>query len=1494
MPLNSIAAVSLFLTLLTHCMEGFDRVTVATRSDWVTYANSDYTNDDIRTARDLGSGSGHCCITGNCSCPSLYSALTNLTSNALINITTDMELSSFVLLANLTNVTITGHNNPSVTCNSFGGLHFVSSSNCTIKGIIWVGCGGKRSINDEDVYAVLQFSNSSNLTINDSTFKHSIGQAIVLSGILGNMNIRYCKFLSNKLYQGHGTAIYYSLNTPNLPLNFMITNCSFSYNERAKSVVYAVHSPTKVICEYLYLQDSKFYFNKGVPVYLMNQNLQIKGNVEFIGNVAEDGGAIYISDHSNVSFHKDTKVIFKVNKVSNNGGAIFLTNHSNILFKDYPVFDHCYNSQVGDTLVALGKKNGKITLIFFGNNAGNFGQDIYAHSSNITISNMADIAFIGNPDDHDKSSVVYTEDHSSITFGGSSTVNFKNYKADEANGGAMYIANSAVTFKGNSAVHFQSNIGAYSNGGAMSVTYGKVTFKENSTVVFLKNYADHGSGGALYVNHHSVISFEGNSSVEFSNNSASFHYGGAMYIDNHCSVRFWENSKVKFYLNHADKGGAIYINTRSTVTLEGNSTVKFYNNIGSDGGAVHVSFGSNAIFKGNSTALFKDNSAINGNGGALYIYYSNVTFKGNSVAKFDSNDAFTNGGVLYAYYGQLYITFEENCTVQMNNNRVSNNGAGIFVNKLATVRFRGHSRITLCNNTAGNDGGAIYTDINSTVRFDQYSAITFNSNSANYGGSMFAKSSEIDIEGNCSVNFTSNVALQDGGAIYLSDNSNFTHYNSSNVQFYYNTASDYGGAIYALLKESTLNFNSTQPGIHFKNNTAGAIRKPIYINVPKSCDSSCFFHNVKLVIKQPLPIATSPNKLLLYNPAKCINGNDAYCDKYYVNNIMLGQEVTFAACVMDYYDQPTEATQFSITEMNHPDYNISNTKYITVSCNRSTQGISVIGNMRSNDSYNYSLTISLYVARVSESKVISLTLTIQLSQCNKYPGFWYSSSTQKCECYNAKTIISCSGSSSTIKRGYWFGSIAGKPTVTHCPSDYCNFTCCDITNGIYHLSPVRANQCRPHRSGNACGECEKGYTLLFDSPDCVDISKCTVGQSALVITLSLLYWVVVIVTVFAMTYFKAAIGSVYAIIYYYSVVDILLSQVSLISSGLHTTVNVMSSLAKLTPQFLGQFCFIRHMSGIDQQFIHYLHPLAVLLILIMISMVARRSHRISKFISRGIIQFICLLLLLSYTAVASTSLLLLRSLKFMDIDEVFTYLSPDIEYFHGRHLVYVIAAITFTLIIVFGLPLLLLLEPLLNSKFNFVKIKPLLDQFQGCYRDNFRCFAGYYMVCRLVIIFLVIIKISDEFTTQYLLISTCALMQLIHVLVKPYASVTLNVFDGIILQLIVIISVLPVVEFVDDYNKTLVLVIGYFLVIFPLTAFAIMKFWTNKKNIQNGLIYLGRKFTYKYNALSNDDDDDDDGDDGEHPIAVKQIHCDNNDKMENKIHKIPTTTIVDV
>ena len=294
--------------------------------------------------------------------------------------------------------------------------------------------------------------------------------------------------------------------------------------------------------------------------------------------------------------------------------------------------------------------------------------------------------------------------------------------------------------------------------------------------------------------------------------------------------------------------------------------------------------------------------------------------------------------------------------------------------------------------------------------------------------------------------------------------------------------------------------------------------------------------------------------------------------------------------------------------------------------------------------------------------------------------------------------------------------------------------------------------------------------------------------------------------------------------------DILLFQNLQASKGLYITVSIMSSFSKIIPQFLGELCLATGMSGIDQYFIHYIHPLAVILILAIISLLARKSMKISAIISRGIIRVICLLLLLSYTSIASTSLLLMGPLQFQDIHEVYTYLSPDIKYFNGRHLPYGIVAVMCAVFIAIGLPALLVLEPFLSRKFTFTKIKPLLDQFQGCYKDKYRCFAGYYMICRLLVITTFIASSYIGFLADYLLVTICGIIATIQLMVKPYNYKTLNTLDGVILQIIVLITALPLLD--DDHDSPLVITIAFVLVFLPLLIFIIMALYLHNDHLK--------------------------------------------------------------
>ena len=221
----------ILLALFIQNVKGFERVIVVAELDVTdSFLDHDHDHDNVAGSgyRSNSSFRDLCCVYGNCSCPSLYNALANLASNVLINISTDVELSLVIPIVNRANITIIGHDNPTVNCKSTGGLQFISCYNCTIEGVTWEGCGTKR-IGDDNIYPVLQFTNSSNIAIQSCSFQQSIGQAVVLSGMSQDVNINYCNFLYNKQYEGHGTAIHYSSNDMLIssPLKLMITGCNF-------------------------------------------------------------------------------------------------------------------------------------------------------------------------------------------------------------------------------------------------------------------------------------------------------------------------------------------------------------------------------------------------------------------------------------------------------------------------------------------------------------------------------------------------------------------------------------------------------------------------------------------------------------------------------------------------------------------------------------------------------------------------------------------------------------------------------------------------------------------------------------------------------------------------------------------------------------------------------------------------------------------------------------------------------------------------------------------------------------------------------------------------------------------------------------------------------------------------------------------------------------------------------------------------------------------
>ena len=1434
-----------------------------------------------------------CCVHGNCSCNSLDQALANLTSNVLINITSDMTLLSLVSVSHLENTTIIGHSNPIVNCRSVGGIHLTFCRNCIIQGIVWNGYGIKNT--DDNTEPMLKLNKSSNVTIQSCTFQNLLGQVIVLSEVSGEVNIKDCNFVNNSYYRDHGAIVYYVVSQY-FQLLFAISNCNFTHNKGAKSLVYIENKNSDFNITF---HHSKFCYNQGTSIYAVNQRLYFTGKVLFQYNTAENGAGIYITQDSSVVFSKNSNAAFIQNTANYTGGAVFLRDYSSIIFDQDSIITFKDNSATNGTIYSEVNSNvtfkGNCQVTFNSNSATQCGEAIYSsdnshitftensnvkfnnhmHTANPVCTNRpqgcivfsahysyiairgnstitfrenheivlilsfkhSNISFEGtshtifsnniNNENHYHGGVVYLLDYSHISFAETSTTMFCN------NTRAIFSEHGHITFEGNSTTMFSNNSASFDGGAIYSSDHGLISFKGNSTTVFNNNSADY-YGGAISYNTHGHTSFEENSTAVFSNNSAG-HDGGAIDCLYGSYLVFTVTSNTSFSNNTADNGGAInFENCR--IFFEDNSTTLFKDNNALRGGAMFSRYNSSVSFNEYSTTIFIDNEATDG--GALSCMECTVLFKGRSTVSSAFNEAIENGGVIHFTYNSK-ISFSEFTNVTFKKNSAINGGA-LFASDNSTICFEGNASVTFTGNTAGRNGGAVYFNLNCAVIWTQNTNVTFENNNAVFGGAVcLNKYTRVICESNSAILFENNTVISEGGAISILTDSSITVKDSTMVRFTINNAL-YGGAMFFDRTNTTLSFNNNTPGINFTRNTARIAGNNMYFDLIRSGQNCLNNRAIDVVDEIKRYIVTPPSKLELSHPAICLSyyNKTEECDQYYLNRLMLGEEVIIPVCLRDYCNEPSYSTQrFTLREFSKPNYVISGRTEFLLSCQSDVlQDIRIIGNESLTKPLNYSFDVALNIYGNSNWKQVSINLTIQLTPC--YPGFWQYPESQKCDCYgnHASDIVSCSGSSSTIKRGYWFGSVNGEPTVSACPINYCNFTCCETSNGHYQLSPVRDDQCRSHRTGTACGSCTDGYTLSFDSTECINTNNCTAGQTILVILLSVTYWIIMVALVFAMMYYKIEIGYLYSITYYYSIVDILLSQNSQTSRGLYVTVSIISSFSKIIPQFLGELCLTTGMSGIDQQFIHYIHPSAVILILVIIIVLARRSRRISTIMSRGIIHVICLLLLLSYTSIASTSLLLLGLLQFHGIDEVYTYLSPDIKYFNGRHLAYGILALLCTASIVIGLPLLLMLEPLLNHKLNFVKIKPLLDQFQGCYKDKYRCFAGYYMICRLLIITIIIINSTNDFVVNYFLIAACLIIALLHLMIKPYNNETINKLDGIILQIIVLIKALPLLD--DGFDSAFVTTMAFVLVFLPLIIYITLILYLHKDRLKKLVVHL--------------------------------------------------------
>jgi len=1042
---------------------------------------------------------------------------------------------------------------------------------------------------------------------------------------------------------------------------------------------------------------------------------------------------------------------------------------------------------------------------------------------------------------------------------------------------------------------FKFNSGNHQAGGMLiSTGTGKVNASFNlviSTSSFYSNNAfcpdDLQCSGGLYINIPSDSVNKASLHIEKSNfTSHNVSGSGAVLIAAGTGNLAVSISDVLFSNNFGMLAGAMYLfikisssNVSSDLSLNFTST-KFVNN----GGAILNGFVNKCVQISMSNVTFSNNIPA----GSLYTSNVILELEENCTAFLDVSDCIFQGNtinVFTIFTCQTVIANFSNILVDNNtgqggitvlNSRLCNSEDDVSdsehnaMQQLQMINRNHRINFAYSNFTNNNENvGVIY--ISAAADSINITNCSFINNYAYDGVVVIRNTPDIAVQysefisNNASglyliqsyithidhIVFRRNSA-SNGGGIALMKKSLITLGDNTYLEFLNNFAIRYGGAIYAEIPYGIKVISGSKPILSFINNSAGLAGYSVYFKIPNSCESASEDFNILLSSLRCLYciganasinsnflcyefMRSSPMKLVSNDTSNC-NSNNAEC--FFDINVMLGEEVTIPLKVIDYFNQTAEPTVFLITSDTNG-YKLEGTSSKFTIIQNSFSGIRIIGKNPGMSKKN--VTINLSTVEVSDTRPITLLLKLSLMGC--HTGFVYNNNQSKCVCFSKYDIVRCVDNvRSEIARGYWFGYVKSKGKLTAslstCPNNYCKFVKCSSDNNkMCTLHPNLQHQCHAHRTGVACSKCESSYTLSYDSTVCISDKKCTVGYTALVVILTVFYWIIIIGLVFLVLSFKLRVSYLFAIIYFYSIVDLLIGDNLYISNGVFQTVTLLSSFAKLSPQFLGKLCLVEGMSGIDQLFIHYCHPIAILIMLIVIAVVARYSLRVSNFISFSIIRAICLLLLLSYTSIASTSLLLLRHLKFTDVDGVYTYSSPEIEFFNGRHILYGGVAVFCEVMIGIGLPLLLILDPYISYKINLVKIRPLLDQFQGGYKDKYRWCAAYYLICRQIIFLLVYLTtVHNHEQMNFVLLVVCAAIAVFHAWIQPYAEEALNSLDEVILVSSVVIVGLNGAAFSTEALAKMI--VGF--VFFPLLSFAgfLLSYSSIKRKIVGIFVYV--------------------------------------------------------
>ena len=174
-------------------------------------------------------------------------------------------------------------------------------------------------------------------------------------------------------------------------------------------------------------------------------------------------------------------------------------------------------------------------------------------------------------------------------------------------------------------------------------------------------------------------------------------------------------------------------------------------------------------------------------------------------------------------------------------------------------------------------------------------------------------------------------------------------------------------------------------------------------------------------------------------------------------------------------------------------------------------------------------------------------------------------------------------------------------------------------------------------------------------------------------------------------------------------------------------------------------CFFHGMDVYIQTWLQFAFPFYIWMIVGTIVYLSRHSITIVKLVGSSAVSILATLFLLSYAKLQQT---VITAFSFTYVQNYYGDGSPlavwlydgNVPFLQGKHIALFLMAMAVTLLFILPFTLLLLFAPCIQASNHFLvqwvkmKLNPLLDAYQGPYKDNFRFWTGLMLVVRSILL----------------------------------------------------------------------------------------------------------------------------------------------------------------